>query len=315
MAALRDRGGGVLSKANASFLDNFWSHATGWSVMKKLIVWSVCFVLGSSLMAMAPNQEGSEGRKTEEMAKSKSALDPTDADHQNVLRFALLDFIAGGPTSGKRVLFGIWDTRVQDYRLYVEANPGVNRSWKDITFVQGEDHPVANVSWDHAKGFCAWLTQKERREGKIGVSDEYRLPTDHEWSCAVGIGDQEDASAAPSSKDSKIKMAYPWGNQWPPPVGAGNYAPRLNVDGYDYTSPVGPFKANKDGLYDIGGNVWQWCEDWLDDEKKYRVLRGGSFCFNSPEVLLSSARSYDGPSGCGENYGFRCVLAPVLSSR
>jgi hypothetical protein len=118
------------------------------------------------------------------------------------------------PVPGTNVLFCIHDTRNGDYRIYAEANSGVDDSWKDVgkykrvvPVSSGEDHPVVCVSWEDAKAFCAWLSKKEGRT--------YRLPTDHEWSAAVGIGDQEDPAATPASKSQKIKDVYPWGRDWP----------------------------------------------------------------------------------------------------
>ena len=196
------------------------------------------------------------------------------------------------PVPGTKVLFGIWDTRVQDYRVYADTNPGVDASWKDPGFKQGEDHPVVNVSWNDAKAFCALLTQKERKEGVIASDQEYRLPTDAEWSAAVG------------------KTKYPWGDQWPPPKGAGNYSPRLSVDEYENTSPVGSFKANEYGLYDMGGNVPQWCEDWIDRAKTAHVNRGNVFWSGGvPQFLLSSYRGFGSPGARDVAHGFRCVLA------
>jgi len=125
---------------------------------------------------------------------------------------------------------------------------------------------VVNVTWGEAQAFCEWLSKKE---GKT-----YRLPTDHEWSLAVGIGDREDANARPKDKAMKIPWVFPWGTQWPPPLGAGNYAgEEANLFGADFmvieryrdnhpfTSPVGSYWANSLGIYDLGGNVWEWCDD------------------------------------------------------
>lgn len=214
---------------------------------------------------------------------------------------------------GTKVLFGIWDTRVEDYRAYAEAGKGVNGDWKRVGFKQGEDHPVVKVNWSDAEAFCAWLTQKERSEGRIRQDQEYRLPANKEWSVAVGPG------------------TYPWGDAWPPPKGAGNYSPTYQTDDFEHTSPVGSFKPNQYGLYDMGGNVWQWCEDWFrvgmndaavasglswfnDDGggKKYRIACGASWADHADPVYFSSAfRDRGDPGSRRANYGFRCVLATV----
>ena len=224
-----------------------------------------------------------------------------------------MEFIA---VPGVKGLFGIWDTRVQDYRAYAEASPGVNGDWKKPGFKQGEDHPVVRVNWADAKAFCAWLTQKERTEGKITIDQEYRLPTDKEWSVAVGAG------------------KYPWGDAWPPPEGAGNYSQNYQTDNFTQTSPVGSFKANAYELYDMGGNVWQWCESWyrsdmndpsvsgsltwLNDDgggEKYRVVRGASWSDKAdPFYFSSSFRDRVNPGERKNNFGFRCVLAPVSTA-
>ncbi len=109
------------------------------------------------------------------------------------------------------------------------------------------------MSWDDAKAFCQWLTKKEWNEGKLRASQGYRLPTDVEWSLVVGL--PKESGATPPDKDSRIKGVYPWGNQWPPPKGAGNYNPELAVDSFEKTAPVGSFAANRYGLHDLGGNV------------------------------------------------------------
>ena len=208
--------------------------------------------------------------------------------------------------SGTYVMFSIWDTRVSDYRAYAKANSGIDQSWKEPDFRQTADHPVVNVSWEDAQAFCAWLTKKERAEGKIKADQRYRLPTDAEWSVAVGL--EGEAGGAPKDKNMKIKGVYPWGTQWPPPKGAGNYAPSLGVDDYEHTSPVGRLAPNKYGLYDMGGNVEQWCDDRYDGDQKFRVLRGASWVYIDPDYLLSSNRFISDPDDRCADVGFRCVL-------
>ena len=244
------------------------------------------------------------------------------------------------PVPGTSVQFSIWDTRVKDFSVFVndQANNGGydyrngivphiwipdggwgQRGWKygwdNPGFAQTPEHPVVCVSWEDAKAFCAWLTAKERRKGQLSDQQSYRLPTDSEWSHAVGIGELEGAGT-PKDKNRKVKDIYPWGTQWPPPKGAGNYGPQLHVDDYDYTSPVGSFPANRNGLYDMGGNVFQRCEDLFDPSQKsnrartHRVMRGyghGGDCAHAD--LLSSARCDVAPDYRDNYQGFRVVLA------
>jgi hypothetical protein len=195
---------------------------------------------------------------------------------------------------------------VKDYKLFVEAT---KRDWPDSQIVTGE-HPAANVSWDDAAAFCKWLTDKERNAGQIGGDQSYRLPSDEEWSAAVGLPGE--SGSTPAARDMKAKGVYPWGTKWPPPKGAGNYSPSQDVDNYDLRSPVGSFEANQYGISDLGGNVWEWCQDWYDAEKKYRVLRGGSWLSFDSLPLLSSYRHQNVPESRVDGNGFRCVLASAL---
>ena len=214
------------------------------------------------------------------------------------------------PVPGTRVLFSVWDTRVKDFSAFVEATgydteidePSRFRksgeNWKEPGFSQTGDHPVVYVTHGNAKAFCKWLTEQDRMQGKIGKEQEYRLPTDEEWSAAVG-----------SEK-------YPWGNEWPPLKGAGNYDPSLGVDSYTNTSPVGSFDANKFGLFDMGGNVSEWCEGWWsspdDNAEAYRFVRGAAWTYNNETNILSTQRLYWMPvHSCMNIFGFRCVLAQV----
>jgi formylglycine-generating enzyme required for sulfatase activity len=210
------------------------------------------------------------------------------------------------PVSGTDVQFCIWETRVKDYAAYAAANAGVDESWKSPGFTQADTHPVVNVSWEDANAFCAWLTKKELAEGKIKAGQKYRLPTDAEWSVAVGLG--RETGSTPEAKNGGLRDVYPWGKEWPPPKGAGNYGGSLNVDNYEYTSPAGSFAANKLGLHDMGGNVWEWCEDWYRSGNSYRVLRGASWNYYYPVDLLSSFRLNFTPGGRYYSIGFRCVL-------
>lgn len=209
------------------------------------------------------------------------------------------------PVPGTGLFFSIWETREVDYEAYASATPGVNTEWKQRP--SGAAHPVVNVSWQDAKAFCVWLTEKERQAGILNASQSYRLPTDAEWSHAAGIGDRE-GGGTPSDKDMKVKGVYPWGTQWPPPRGAGNYGTELGVDAFDRTSPVGSFAPSRHGLYDLGGNVWEWCEDWCDSKQEDRVLRGASWVIDDDHNLWSSRRFNYTPDYSSSDNGFRVVL-------
>ncbi|MBI4026471.1 MAG: SUMF1/EgtB/PvdO family nonheme iron enzyme [Verrucomicrobia bacterium] len=240
------------------------------------------------------------------------------------------------------VLFSVWETRVQDFEAFVQATGhnaedamnslGVDgwkqrsHTWREPGFSQTPTHPVVGVSWEDAMAFCKWLTEKERKDGMLPAHQRYRLPTDTEWTRAAGAG------------------KYPWGDAWPPPEGAGNFAgaeakdklwpedlePMAQYrDGFVRTSPVGSFKANAFGLFDLGGNAWEWCMDWYRKElnsielrkqspilnedqggQTYRVMRGGSwFNENSDNSLFSAYRGFVPPGLRYSSRGFRCVLA------
>lgn len=217
------------------------------------------------------------------------------------------------------VSFSIWPTRIRDYEVFAKATGRGEGRWRNPGFKQGPDHPVVNVSWLDAIAFCQWLTEREQASGNIKVDQNYRLPTDKEWSVAVGLPDEK--GEMPDERDMGIPDVYPWGTQWPPPKGAGNYTGEetgsdVAIKGYDdgfvWTAPVGNFNPNPFGLYDLGGNVWEWVMDWWNSKQTAKVLRGASWYNGALKLsLLSSCRVHASPDSSTDNYGFRVVLAKI----
>ncbi len=217
--------------------------------------------------------------------------------------------------------FGIWPVRVKDYRAFVtESGYDAGDKWRNPDFLQLGDNPVTYVSYDDACAFCLWLTEKERAEGWLDPRQVYRLPSDAEWSVAVGL--REVGAKMPHQLNGKDTKNYPWGTEWPPPKGVGNYSDESADrkfgwgmiakgydDGYVYTSPVGAFPPNQNRLFDMGGNVWEWVQEWFDDSQTTRTLRGASWTTTQQEHCLSSAREADPPEARRGKNGFRIVLA------
>jgi formylglycine-generating enzyme required for sulfatase activity len=182
-------------------------------------------------------------------------------------------------------------------------------SWRDAGFEQTDAHPVVNVSWNDAVAFCKWLSKKE---GKT-----YRLPTEAEWEYACRAGtttryysgdDPETLAKVANVADATFKATLP---DWIGTLKAS--------DGYVFAAPVGQFKPNSFGLYDMHGNAWQWCADWYDkdyygkspvvdpkgpDTGTVRVLRGGSWHDGSIYVR-SAVRDRNSPDYRDYNSGFR----------
>ena len=205
----------------------------------------------------------------------------------------------------------------KDYEAFANEKKLKGGSWRTPGFIQEEDHPVVNVTWKEADAFCKWLTEKERKVGAIKPTEFYRLPSDIEWSRAVGL--PPESGATPEDRDLGVDGLFPWGLDWPPPAGAGNYAgeetnSEVKLQGYrddfQWTSPVGKFKPNAFGLNDMGGNVWQWTNDYFNEAKESKVLRGGSW-YNGgiKPSLLASCRYNAKPDACNDTYGFRVVRA------
>jgi eukaryotic-like serine/threonine-protein kinase len=218
------------------------------------------------------------------------------------------------------IRISVWETRVQDYDAFCSAT-GHRRDAPD--FNQDATHPVLKVNWFDAIAFCKWLTDKERDENLLEDRQSYRLPTDREWSAAVGLPNE--SGATPEARDGKIKNEFPWGKQWPPPNGTGNYADQSAkrrgtavienyIDNFPQTAPVGSFKPNALGIYDLGGNVWEWCAEGYKGNsasagRDWGVLRGGSWTTSNRLEMQSSYRNVVDRNERDVIYGFRCVLA------
>ena len=236
-----------------------------------------------------------------------------------------------------RIHMAVWQTRIRDFEAFVKVtgydavgvmSSAITRdglklttmSWKGPGFRQTPEHPVVGVSWEDAVQFCAWLTKKERSQGILTGAQSYRLPTDQEWSEAVGLADEP--GATPEARSGKVEAVYPWGRTFPPPVDAANYAGSESSagapewwaviagfhDAFPRTAPVAAFKPNTCGLCSVGGNVWEWCMDKFNDTTNWRTLRGGSWATSRAEEMLSSyRRGYEPFSRC-DDVGFRCVI-------
>jgi len=166
------------------------------------------------------------------------------------------------------------------------------------------DHPAVHVSWEDATAFCQW-------SGK-------RLPNEAEWEYAARGG-----------LDGAV---FPWGNDLEPEgahrmnVWQGTFPSKNTLDdGYLGTAPVDAFAPNGFGLYNMTGNVWEWCADWYDPRYyatspahdpagpsagSHRVMRGGSYLCHASYCnrYRVGARSGNSPDSSVGNLGFRCVV-------
>ena len=230
-----------------------------------------------------------------------------------------------GAGGGAGTWFSKWPTRWRDYKAFALCHPNIDLSWESpaaegIPMTPGMDHPVVNVSWNEANAFCKWLTAKDAREGFLPPHHQYRLPTDLEWSAAVGLGNE--AGVTPEKRDEQVPGIYPWGRDWPPPATAGNFADAVARghlgrasdtihgfrDGHPATSPVGSFETSSTGLQDLSGNVWEWCADRYNATQDLHVLRGGSWRSGHPSELLASSRNCARPDERADDVGFRIVV-------
>ncbi len=239
-------------------------------------------------------------------------------------------------SDAKSIHVGVWPTRLADFTAFIDATKydaiggmysvggdgkrrPLGKSWKDPGFAQDPNHPVVGVNIADAEAFCTWLTKVERESGALPAGRRYRLPTDDEWSRLAGLKNDA-AGVTPELRGEKSVDVFPWGSTWPPPARAGNYAgveaglppadtlPNYN-DGFARTSPVATFPVNALGLYDVGGNVWQWCSDRYKVAANWNTVRGGSWLTAARPLLRLGARQGYNPEFRQDDVGFRCVIS------
>lgn len=172
----------------------------------------------------------------------------------------------------------VYEVTNAQYKKFMDATGHrVPRNWNEPSY-SAPDQPVVGISWYDAKAYCEWA-------GK-------RLPTEAEWEKAARGG--------------LAGKKYPWGDSVT--HDDANYKGTGGRDIWVYTSPVGSFAPNGYGLYDMAGNVWEWCADWYSanyyanstgrnptgpDSGSTPVLRGGGWDrFHSPEFLRVARRNY-----------------------
>lgn len=180
-------------------------------------------------------------------------------------------------------------------------------TWRAPGMLQGDDHPVVCVTWQDATAFCQWLSQRE--------GCHYRLPTEAEWEYACRAG----LSGAFSVRYEG--MHFPAANLRETGESLHFSTDPESSDGYPFTSPVGSFPPNAFGLYDMHGNVEEWCSDWYGNDfyrhsprsdphgpeaGADRVVRGGSFIFPARRAR-SASRAMFVPETSYSFVGFRVV--------
>jgi formylglycine-generating enzyme required for sulfatase activity len=191
---------------------------------------------------------------------------------------------------------GVYEVTQAQYEQVMGNNP---------SHFKGGNNPVEQVSWDDAVEFCQKLSAlpEEKAAGRV-----YRLPTEAEWEYACRAG----TTTAYSFGDDETQLSdYAW----------------YDENSGDTPHAVGGKKANAWGLYDIHGNVWEWCSDWYDgdyyksspvsdpqgpSEGSSRVPRGGSWPY-SARFCRSAYRDFNSPDYRNLDLGFRLVLSPSVA--
>jgi formylglycine-generating enzyme required for sulfatase activity len=201
-------------------------------------------------------------------------------------------------TISKDYYLGVYEVTQAQYEKVIGKNPSQFQGGRVGN--ENADLPVEQVSWDDAVEFCKKLSElpEEKKAGRV-----YRLPTEAQWEYACRAGSK---SAYSFGESSKSLGDYAWFDK--------------NSNGR--THPVGEKKANAWGLYDMHGNVWEWCSDWYGEypngalsdptgpkEGSFRVFRGGSWRYVAADCR-SAVRYRNGPSFRYYSIGFRVALSP-----
>jgi formylglycine-generating enzyme required for sulfatase activity len=194
------------------------------------------------------------------------------------------------------------------------------------------DDPMVKASWYGSVAYCNWRSGEEGYESCYNLSTwqcdfsrhGYRLPTEAEWEYAARGGNHSPYYRFPwGDTISHSQANYYSRSGYPYDVNpTSGYHPDWNDGIYPYTAPVGSFSANGYGLYDMAGNVWEWCNDWYgvnyynvspyDNPEgpasgTYRVIRGGGWDHDASYSRVSK-RAYDNPAKRSAYFGFRVVL-------
>ncbi|MGF1447873.1 MAG: SUMF1/EgtB/PvdO family nonheme iron enzyme [Opitutales bacterium] len=209
--------------------------------------------------------------------------------------------------------------------LWIGATEVTQRAWLEVmgeipTRYRHPDKPVANISWKDAQAFCAKLTEMETRAGRLPQGYAYRLPTEAEWEYAAR-GRADGSNVQPfhfgneaSSENGRFMGLYP-----------RDYARHVESPEEPGPKPVGQYPANGFGLFDVHGNVAEWCLDYYGSRLpggevvdyrgpatgSKRVVRGGGWRDDAAECRLGARGDGSGPTTTDENIGFRVVLARV----
>lgn len=237
------------------------------------------------------------------------------------MRFVLVPagkFVMGSPMeeAGRRDNEGPPHEVILTKPFYLAATPTTQEQYLKVMGVNparfqgaaggGLEHPVECVSWDEAVTLCSRLAGLPTEAGRA-----YRLPTEAEWEYACRAGSSTPFHFGPSlsAREASMDGHHPYGDG-----PRGPSAPR--------TAKVGSYPANHFGLFDMHGNVWEWCADWYDADYyqrsprqdppgptsgAYRVLRGGSWR-NQAATCRSAYRNALAPNQRQPFIGFRLVL-------